>query len=104
MRCYVGQMIPFKNMKFPFKFAYRRSSPYSRTFEVTSESKGFVANGFYSGMNIIEQFFASTNGRVDIVQKAVATAKSGDQGRKAVKLLECYIITNNGFVARTAQD
>ena len=52
-------------------------------------------------MNTAEQFFASMKSRMDLIGKAVLTAKTGDQGRKVIKLLETFIINNNSFVAKT---
>jgi hypothetical protein len=42
--------------------------------------------------------------RVDQIGKTILTAKSGDIGRKVIKLLETFIINNNGFVQKTLQN
>jgi DNA-directed RNA polymerase beta' subunit len=76
----VGQEIKFEHGVFHHKFAYRRSLPYYRTFEITQESKGFVSSNFYGGMTVSEQFFAAMKSRVDQIGKAILTAKSGDTG------------------------
>lgn len=51
-------------------------------------------------MTVSEQFFASMKGRIDQIGKAILTAKTGDTGRKVIKLLETYVINNNGFVSK----
>lgn len=51
-------------------------------------------------MNISEQFFSSIKSRVDQIGKAILTAKTGDAGRKVIKLLETYVINNNSFVSK----
>jgi DNA-directed RNA polymerase III subunit RPC1 len=71
-----------------------RTLPHFEKFSITPESKGFVENSFYTGMNPPEFFFHAVSGREGLVDTAVKTAETGYTQRRLMKALEdlnvCY--------------
>ena len=63
------------------------------------ESRGFVMNSFYKGMNPKEFFFHSMSGRQGVCDTAMTTFMSGYNMRKLVKLTEDIKINNDGIVS-----
>ncbi|KJP89875.1 DNA-directed RNA polymerase III subunit RPC1 [Plasmodium fragile] len=53
-----------------------------------SESRGFVQNSFYTGLNPTEFFFHTMSGREGLVDTAVKTAETGYMQRRLMKALE----------------
>ncbi|EUD67602.1 DNA-directed RNA polymerase III subunit RPC1 [Plasmodium inui San Antonio 1] len=53
-----------------------------------SESRGFVENSFYTGLNPTEFFFHTMSGREGLVDTAVKTAETGYMQRRLMKALE----------------
>lgn len=62
------------------------------------ESRGFVMNGFYKGINPKEFFFHSMSGRQGVCDTAMTTFMAGYNMRKLVKLTEDIKILNDGTV------
>jgi DNA-directed RNA polymerase beta' subunit len=73
---------------------YRRTSPYYRMCETSPESKGFIANSYFSGMNVRESLFANQESRNQMTRKALSTSESGEAERIGVKNQE-YVIVDN---------
>lgn len=63
------------------------------------ESRGFVCNSFYKGLNPKEFFFHNMCGRQGVCDTAMTTFMSGYNMRKLVKLTEDITIQNNLSVA-----
>lgn len=63
------------------------------------ESKGFIMNSFYKGLNPQEYFFHSMSGRQGVCDTAMTTFMSGYNMRKLIKLTEDVKIQNDGVVS-----
>ncbi|CCA61446.1 hypothetical protein AV955_gp089 [Diadromus pulchellus ascovirus 4a] len=63
------------------------------------ESRGFIMNGFYDGLNVKEFFFHAMSGRQGVCDTAMTTFMSGYNMRKLVKLTEDIKIQNDRVVA-----
>lgn len=75
-------------------FCSGRTSPYFARGSVEPEAYGFVKNSYVSGMNAAEFVFSSMNGRYDLINKALSTASTGYQNRKAIMALQSAIVDN----------
>lgn len=83
-----------------------RSLPHFEKKSKTPQSKGFVQNSFFSGLNPPEFLFHAISGREGLVDTAVKTAETGYMSRRLMKSLEdlsfCYDNTvrnsSNGIV------
>ena len=80
-------------------FSNRRSSVYYRTYEVSSESKGFIKSSYMVGLTLVEFLMQSIVARVGMALKSVGTAEPGEIGSKMVHLMQRYKIDNNNFVS-----
>lgn len=69
------------------------------TLKEEYESRGFIMNSFYKGLNPKEFFFHSMSGRQGVCDTAMTTYMSGYNMRKLVKLTEDIKIHNDGTVA-----
>lgn len=78
-----------------------RTLPHFKRFNQSTQSKGFVSNSFYTGLNPCEFFFHTVGGREGLVDTAVKTAETGYTQRKLVKGLEDLVVHYDGTV-RTA--
>ncbi|AOA70277.1 RNA polymerase III subunit C160, part of core enzyme [Komagataella phaffii GS115] len=65
-----------------------RSLPHFLKNSKTPQSKGFVRNSFYSGLNPPEFLFHAISGREGLVDTAVKTAETGYMSRRLMKSLE----------------
>ena len=65
-----------------------RTLPHFPKNECGPQSKGFVSNSFFSGLNPSEYFFHAVGGRVGLVDTAVKTADTGYMSRRLMKSLE----------------
>ena len=65
-----------------------RTLPHFPKNERGPQSKGFVSNSFFSGLNPSEYFFHAIGGRVGLVDTAVKTADTGYMSRRLIKSLE----------------
>lgn len=65
-----------------------RSLPHFTKNSKTPQSKGFVRNSFFSGLNPPEFLFHAISGREGLVDTAVKTAETGYMSRRLMKCLE----------------
>jgi len=63
-------------------------------------SRGFVANSFYSGLTPTEFFFHTMAGREGLVDTAVKTAETGYMSRRLMKALEDLFTHYDSTVSR----
>lgn len=95
----IGQ-VEINTRRIPEQFAFRRTNVYFPRFATSPAAFGFVANGYVSGMTGPEYVFSDMNGRFDLINKALSTASTGYQNRKAVMALQSDIIDNFRRVAK----
>ena len=62
------------------------------------ESRGFVANSFFKGLNPKESFFHAMSGREGMINTAMGTSESGYNQRKTVKINENLTVRYDGTV------
>lgn len=67
-----------------------RSLPHFLKNSKTPQSKGFVRNSFFSGLNPPEFLFHAISGREGLVDTAVKTAETGYMSRRLMKSLEDF--------------
>eukprot|EP00921_Rhytidocystis_pertsovi_P023540 GHVQ01037648.1.p1 GENE.GHVQ01037648.1~~GHVQ01037648.1.p1 ORF type:complete len:1582 (+),score=151.70 GHVQ01037648.1:212-4957(+) len=84
-----------------------RTLPHFRWNCKDAQSRGFVANSFYSGLQPQEFFFHTMSGREGLVDTAVKTAETGYMQRRLMKALEdlsvgydCTVRTSDGQVVQ----
>lgn len=69
-----------------------RTLPHFKQNDDMPESRGFVANSFYSGLLPTEFFFHTMAGREGLIDTAVKTADTGYMQRKLVKVMEDLVV------------
>ena len=79
-----------------------RTLPHFPKHGRSPQSKGFVSNSFYSGLNPSEFVFHAVGGRVGLVDTAVKTAETGYMSRRLMKSLEDLSIGYDDFVRNSA--
>ena len=62
------------------------------------ESRGFVRNSFYTGLQPAEFFMHAASGREGCTDSAIKTADTGYTQRKIIKMMEDYYVTHNHIV------
>lgn len=82
----VGQQI-ISGLRVPDGFQ-DRSLPHFVKTSKSPQSKGFVRNSFFSGLNPPEFLFHAISGREGLVDTAVKTAETGYMSRRLMKSLE----------------
>lgn len=82
----VGQQI-ISGSRVPDGF-HDRSIPHFAKYSKTPQSKGFVRNSFFTGLNPAEFLFHAISGREGLVDTAVKTAETGYMSRRLMKSLE----------------
>ena len=65
-----------------------RTLPHFSQFDNTAESRGFVENSFYKGLQPHEFYFHAMGGREGIIDTAVKTSETGYIQRRLIKALE----------------
>ena len=65
-----------------------RTLPHFSQFDNSAESRGFVENSFYKGLQPHEFYFHAMGGREGIIDTAVKTSETGYIQRRLVKALE----------------
>lgn len=75
-----------------------RALPHFARESLMPAARGFVANSFYSGLNVTEFFFHTMGGREGLVDTAVKTADTGYMQRRLVKALEDLCCMYDGTV------
>lgn len=89
----IGQ-VEINTERIPENFSYRRTSPYFPRFATDPLAYGFVPDGYVTGMSGAAYVFSDMNGRFDLINKALSTASTGYQNRKAVMALQSNIVDN----------
>lgn len=92
----VGQQ-NVEGQRIPFGFN-RRTLPHFLKDDFGPESRGFVANSYYKGLNPEEFFFHTMGGREGLIDTAVKTSTTGYMQRRLVKALEDVMIQYDGTV------
>ena len=65
-----------------------RTLPHFNQFDNNSESRGFVENSFYRGLQPHEFYFHAMGGREGLIDTAVKTSETGYIQRRLIKALE----------------
>jgi DNA-directed RNA polymerase III subunit RPC1 len=81
----------------------RRTMPHFLLDSVTPESRGFIKNSFYDGLEATEFFFHTMGGREGLIDTAVKTADTGYMQRRLIKALEDVVICYD-FSVRNSED
>lgn len=85
------QNVEGKRVQFGF---FKRTLPHFIKDDYGPQSKGFVSNSYYNGLNPLEFFFHTMGGREGLIDTAVKTSKTGYMQRRLVKMMEdltiCY--------------
>ena len=68
------------------------------------QSRGFIQNSFFNGLNPIEYFLISLDGRQGLVATQINTAETGYISRKIAKILEDIQISYAGTVVTPSQN
>jgi len=76
------------------KFGFRRTFPYTERFSTSPQSRGFIANSFIAGLNLLEYLADAYDARFAIITKVLTTSVTGWQSRKSIKNLESLIISH----------
>jgi DNA-directed RNA polymerase III subunit RPC1 len=79
-----------------------RTLPHFPKHGRSPQSKGFVSNSFFSGLNPSEFVFHAVGGRVGLVDTAVKTAETGYMSRRLMKSLEDLSVGYEEFVRNSA--
>ncbi len=79
-----------------------RTLPHFAKHGRSPQSKGFVSNSFFSGLNPSEFVFHAVGGRVGLVDTAVKTAETGYMSRRLMKSLEDLSVGYDEFVRNSA--
>lgn len=101
MGCVGQQNVEGKRIQFGFR---RRTLPHFCKDDHGPESRGFVENSYYQGLNPQEFFFHAMGGREGLSDTAVKTADTGYIQRKLVKAMEDVSVQYDGTVRRATGD
>jgi DNA-directed RNA polymerase II subunit RPB1 len=82
------------------KFGPSRTGPYYRRYDLSPEARGYISNSYLGGTTAAEFVHNASASRFDLITKALTTATTGDQNRKAIKNMESEIIDNLRRVAK----
>ncbi|XP_037943651.1 DNA-directed RNA polymerase II subunit RPB1-like [Teleopsis dalmanni] len=86
----VGQQ-NVEGRRVPFGF-YQRTLPHFSKNDYSSQSRGFVANSYLSGLTPSEFFFHAMAGREGLIDTAVKTAEIGYIQRRLIKAMESVMV------------
>lgn len=75
-------------------FDYERTCPYYPRFNEDPQNRGFVAESYTTGVDMLSFIFQSMEARYSIINKALSTSITGEQNRKSIKNLESLVIDN----------
>jgi DNA-directed RNA polymerase III subunit RPC1 len=81
-----------------------RTLPHFPKHGRSPQSKGFVSNSFFSGLNPSEFVFHAVGGRVGLVDTAVKTAETGYMSRRLMKSLEDLSVGYDELVRNSAMN
>jgi DNA-directed RNA polymerase II subunit RPB1 len=76
-----------------------RSLPHFPKYDFTPESRGFIANSYYTGLTAQEFFFHAMAGREGIIDTAIKTAETGYIQRQLIKIME-DVVTDYDMTCR----
>jgi DNA-directed RNA polymerase III subunit RPC1 len=79
-----------------------RTLPHFPKHGRSPQSKGFVSNSFFSGLDPSEFIFHAVGGRVGLVDTAVKTAETGYMSRRLMKSLEDLSVGYDDIVRNSA--
>ena len=71
----MGQQI-VEGKRIPFGFRHR-TLPHFIKGDYGAESRGFVENSYFAGLNPTEFFFHAMGGRISLIKSSVKTAEKG---------------------------
>ncbi len=77
---------------------YQRVLPHFERGDLGAKSHGFIENGFIHGLDPFEFFFVAITGRASLMDKSMATPKSGYLQRKLVNSLQDLKVVDDGSV------
>ena len=95
MAC-LGQQ-EFEQKRIPKNYG-KRSLPHYHKFDDSPESRGFVKNSYYHGLNPVEFYFHHLTGREGLMDTAVKTSESGYIARKLIKAMEDIVVSYDNTV------
>lgn len=81
--------------------SHARSTYYSRRFDLSPESSGFIKNSVVDGINPEEFFCQAVSSRDDLVEKTQGVAVAGANARMLIKNLESIVINISGQCIQT---
>jgi DNA-directed RNA polymerase beta' subunit len=71
-----------------------RTAPYFTRHDPRPGSRGYIANGYRTGITPTEFIFHAMENRYQLINKALSTSITGMKNREAIKNLEALIIDN----------
>ena len=86
MSAFLGQQA-VDGKRIPYGFNHR-TLPHFAKYDDNLESRGFVKNCLYDGLNPFEFYFHAIGGREGLIDTAVKTSETGYLQRKLVKSME----------------
>lgn len=75
-----------------------RCLPHFACLDLSPEARGFIKNSYYSGMDMLEVFFAAMAGREGVIDTAVKTAESGYIQRKIGHKVQSAVTQADGTI------
>ena len=72
--------------------------PHFKKNDLGAKSHGFIENGFAQGLDPFEFFFAAITGRSSLMDKSMATPKSGYLQRRLINALQDLKVIGDGSV------
>lgn len=85
------------------KYGPKRSLPYFRRFDESPQSRGYIMNSYFTGMNSVEYIWDAMAARFDLISKALTTSVAGEQNRQSVKSLESIITDHYRMAVKSTQ-
>jgi hypothetical protein len=89
----IGQ-VEINTRRIEEQFAFRRTNVYYPRYATDPAAHGFIPYGYLTGMGAPEFIFSDMNGRFDLINKALSTASTGYQNRKATTALQSDVVDN----------
>jgi DNA-directed RNA polymerase beta' subunit len=71
-----------------------RTAPYFTRHDPRPSSRGYIANGYRTGITPTEFIFHAEENRYQLINKALSTSITGMQNRMSIKNLEALIVDN----------
>lgn len=92
MNCAVGQIL-IKGERIRENFN-GRTTAYCSRYDSDPRSRGFIANSYMAGLDLLGFILHSEDNRYQLINRALNTAVTGTYNRMAIKNLEAMIIDN----------